>query len=406
MEPPRRPPDGGWVPTDRPAPGPVPLAVPSVTALIERPIPPEESLFRPRVQPGGAPGPGLPPGWADADRAAEARPREAKPAPEKPVGPPRAAGPARSSRVRRRSRWPAGVGRVIEILDRRGRPRLGQGPERRARLFLARRRRSLGIAAVLLASWLTIRSAAPSPAPTVLVSLAARDLPAGHRLSTDDLRPGPWPARAAPQGRLRAAAGQVLAAPVRAGEPLTDARVIGPGLLAGQAPGTVAVPVRLGAPAAGLLVRAGDHVDNLSSATAGWSSTAGLADGTSIDSSTYATADPTSYPTADPTAAATGPTEAITDSRAPGEGSGAGGAVRVAADALVLAAPGAAGDSSGSGAGSGTGSGSGGLGGPASGSSDATSSGVLVLAVNSAEAARLAQAQVSGALTVVMLSTG
>ncbi len=397
MEPPRRPPDGGWVPTDRPAPGPVPLAVPSVTALIERPIPPEESLFRPRVQPGRAPGPGLPPGWADADRAAEARPREAKPAPEKPVRPPRAAGPARSSRVRRRSRWPAGVGRVIEILDRRGRPRLGQGPERRARLFLARHRRSLGIAAVLLASWLTIRSAAPSPAPTVLVSLAARDLPAGHRLATDDLRPGPWPARAAPQGRLRAAAGQVLAAPVRAGEPLTDARVIGPGPLAGQAPGTVAVPVRLGDLAAGLLVRAGDHVDILSSATAGWSSTAGLADGTSIDSSTYATADPT--------AAATGPIEAITDSRAPGEGSGAGGAVRVAADALVLAAPGAAGDSSGSGTGSGSG-GLGGLGGPASGSSDATSSGVLVLAVNSAEAARLAQAQVSGALTVVMLSTG
>ena len=57
--------------------------------------------------------------------------------------------------------------------------------------------------------------------------------------------------------------GRVLAAPVRAGEPITDVRVVGPGLVRGQGPGSVAAPVRIADAGAVALVRVGDRVDVL-----------------------------------------------------------------------------------------------------------------------------------------------
>jgi hypothetical protein len=55
-------------------------------------------------------------------------------------------------------------------------------------------------------------------------------------------------------------AGRTLAAPVRRGEPVTDVRLVGPGLADGH-PGLTAVPVRL--PDAGMvgLLAAGDRID-------------------------------------------------------------------------------------------------------------------------------------------------
>ena len=69
-----------------------------------------------------------------------------------------------------------------------------------------------------------------------------------------------FPAALAPPDATGAAAGRVLAAPVRRGEVLTDVRLVGPGL-ADAVPGETVLPVRL--PDAGMatLLRAGDEVD-------------------------------------------------------------------------------------------------------------------------------------------------
>jgi Flp pilus assembly protein CpaB len=222
----------------------------------------------------------------------------------------------------------------------------------------------------LIGLWITIRSAAPPPLASTSVLTAARDLPAGRALTSGDLRTGSWPAGRVPSGRLTMAVGRTLASPIRAGELLTDARVIGPGLLIGQPRGTVAMPVRLGDPAAGALVRAGDRVDVLmssSTSAANWSAEPDLADGTG------------------------------TGSRS--------GAEPVVSGALVLAAPGAA-SADDSGLTGTTGTGLSGLaGGATTGATpgDTSTAGMLVLAVSSREATELAAVQSASYLTIAVL---
>lgn len=95
------------------------------------------------------------------------------------------------------------------------------------------------------------------------VLVAARDLPAGTTLATDDLvgvgyRPG-----TAPDGAVvdvGAAAGRLLAAPLSSGEPLTAVRLVGADLADAQ-PGRRAVPLRLPDPGMVALLRAGDVID-------------------------------------------------------------------------------------------------------------------------------------------------
>ena len=124
-----------------------------------------------------------------------------------------------------------------------------------------RRRRRL-IAAVLVAGAVLagLRAVAPPPPDTVAVLVAARDLPSGAVLDARDLVARDFPADLAPPDATGAAAGRVLAAPVRRGEVLTDVRLVGPAL-AEAVPGETVLPVRL--PDAGMatLLRAGDEVD-------------------------------------------------------------------------------------------------------------------------------------------------
>lgn len=111
---------------------------------------------------------------------------------------------------------------------------------------------------------------APTPPPSVVVVAAAHDLPAGAQVGADDVSTVELPAAVAPEAALRSvdeAAGRVLAGPVRAGEPLTDVRLLGAGLV--PPGGQVAVPVRVAEPALGLLVTAGDRVDVLATALEG-----------------------------------------------------------------------------------------------------------------------------------------
>jgi pilus assembly protein CpaB len=105
--------------------------------------------------------------------------------------------------------------------------------------------------------------------PTVPVVVAAADLSPGVVLAAGDLAVVRLPADAAPAGRSadpRGVLGRVLAAGVRAREPLTDARLVGAGLAARLPAGQVAAPVRLADLAVAQLVSAGDRVDVLATA--------------------------------------------------------------------------------------------------------------------------------------------
>ena len=137
---------------------------------------------------------------------------------------------------------------------------------------LARRRRLLaaGFAAAAVATALPLLAPTPAAGRTVLA--AARDLPAGSALTAGDLVPLSLPDAAVPAGALAGdtdVTGRVVAGAVRRGEPITDVRLLGPGLLAlSDSADLVAVPVRLADPASAGLLRAGDRVDVLAAGTA------------------------------------------------------------------------------------------------------------------------------------------
>lgn len=117
-----------------------------------------------------------------------------------------------------------------------------------------------------------LQAAEPDPATTVPVLTASRDLPGGTTLIADDVRTAEVPPDLVPSGALAssdAAVGRVLAGPVRAGEPLTDVRLVGPDLLAGWGDDLVATPVRIADPGVLDLVQPGDVIDLLAAPTAG-----------------------------------------------------------------------------------------------------------------------------------------
>jgi Flp pilus assembly protein CpaB len=124
------------------------------------------------------------------------------------------------------------------------------------------RRRILAALLAGLAVLVAVRANAVPPLPTVPVLTAARDLPAGAVLAADDLVPVEFVPDSVPAGvlpRPAAAVGRTTTGPIRAGEPLTDARLVAPDLLAGY-PGKVAAPVRIGDPDTVRLLRVGDRV--------------------------------------------------------------------------------------------------------------------------------------------------
>jgi Flp pilus assembly protein CpaB len=110
----------------------------------------------------------------------------------------------------------------------------------------------------------------PPPArrgiPIVVVS---QDLSPGHVLTRGDLGVADWPADLSPDGAAAdpvSLVGKALGAGMSRGEPVTAARVRGPGLLAGVGTGLVAAHVRLADPAMAAMATAGDKVDLISSA--------------------------------------------------------------------------------------------------------------------------------------------
>lgn len=133
------------------------------------------------------------------------------------------------------------------------------------RRAVLRRRRLIAVLCTVGAVAAGLRATAPPAAPTTPVLVAARDLAAGATLGPDDLEvvehePGTVPGSALADEAE--AVDAILAAPLRAGEPVTDVRLVGPAL-AEPASGTVAVPVRLSDAAQAGLLRAGDEIDLL-----------------------------------------------------------------------------------------------------------------------------------------------
>lgn len=132
-------------------------------------------------------------------------------------------------------------------------------------------RRALAAALLVTAVLVALRPASSpagvTPPLGVPVVVVAKDLPAGATLSAADLRTVALPIGVVPAGTVREVGtllGRIVAGPVRRGEPVTDARLVGPGLTAGLGPReSSAVPVRLADPETAALVRTGDRVDVL-----------------------------------------------------------------------------------------------------------------------------------------------
>lgn len=146
-------------------------------------------------------------------------------------------------------------------------------PPALARLVVAlgwhRRWLAAGLAAAAVA--VGIGAARPAPAETTTVLVSARDLAGGTALTAADLRTVTMPVAVVPAGVLRPGQeplGRLLVGPVRAGEALTDVRVLGPGLLAAlPGNGLVAATVRLDDEGAAALLRTGDKVDVLAASS-------------------------------------------------------------------------------------------------------------------------------------------
>lgn len=140
---------------------------------------------------------------------------------------------------------------------------MGDGRRGAWRRRVLRRTLSAALAGVAVLGCLAV-ARTPEGGPRVTVLVAARDLPAGHVVGPADLveqrRPSGY-APSAPLTKLGDVSGRRLAGPVRAGEVLTDGRLVGPGLLDGQPPGTRAMHVPVADPGALAMVQPGDTVD-------------------------------------------------------------------------------------------------------------------------------------------------
>ena len=132
----------------------------------------------------------------------------------------------------------------------------------RVRRLVLRRRRVLAAALTAVAVGGVLHTVAPPAPATTTVTVAARDLPAGTALTAADLTTTHLPPDAVPDGLAAAATGRTLAAPLTRGEPITEPRLVGAGLV-GADPATTALAVRVSDPGQVALLTVGDRIDLL-----------------------------------------------------------------------------------------------------------------------------------------------
>ncbi|GAA1342405.1 Flp pilus assembly protein CpaB [Arthrobacter roseus] len=134
----------------------------------------------------------------------------------------------------------------------------------RLRRFLFRRRRLLAMLLMCAAAGLTVQQLIPADGQRTLAVVAGTDLPAGvvlnaSHLTVDEVPTGSAVATAFadPEELI----GEQLATPLVKGSTVESTSLVGPGLLTGTAPGTVAVPVRPADPSVLELLAPGQLVD-------------------------------------------------------------------------------------------------------------------------------------------------
>jgi Flp pilus assembly protein CpaB len=140
----------------------------------------------------------------------------------------------------------------------------GKRPPARFAGWLSRNRRLAAALLLCAAAAITVHQLTPAPVYTETALAAARDIPAGAAVSSADLASVQVPPGMIASGFLKEpgeAAGKQLAAPLRKGQLLTDAQLLGPGLLAGTPPGSAAVPLRMADPSSIQLVSPGQLVN-------------------------------------------------------------------------------------------------------------------------------------------------
>lgn len=182
--------------------------------------------------------------------------------------------------------------------------------------MLGRYRRLVVALALAVASGLAVDAATAAPPPGTTLVAVARDLPAGHHLEAADLTGVSVPEQAVPAGAVPAGAGpadglvgEVLAAPVRRGEVVTDVRLLS-SFTRGLASGQVALPLHLADEGAVRWVRPGQRVSVLAVTADPVSGAAGTSDPADVVARDVVVldvpqpADPSSFGAADPAGAA------------------------------------------------------------------------------------------------------
>lgn len=132
----------------------------------------------------------------------------------------------------------------------------------RLRRMLLRRRRLLAAVFAALAVMFAVRAVAEPAPELVSVAVLDRALPAGATISRGDVTTVRFAPGSVPSDLVTDPVGATLAGPVARGEPVTDARLLGPQLTS-HSDGLAALPIRL--PDAGMvaLLHVGDEVDLL-----------------------------------------------------------------------------------------------------------------------------------------------
>lgn len=122
----------------------------------------------------------------------------------------------------------------------------GRGGGRRAAWRRRQARRVLAAVLAGAAVLVAVRVLAPPAPASRTVVVAAHDVPAGATLAPGDLETRRYASSLVPDSTdltVPALAGRVAAGPLRAGEIVTESRLVGPSLLDGLPAGTVAVQV-------------------------------------------------------------------------------------------------------------------------------------------------------------------
>lgn len=132
-----------------------------------------------------------------------------------------------------------------------------------ARRAMLRHRRLIAATSAAAAVWSTVHILSPPPPPATAVAVASHDLRAGTVLRAADVRVVEWASHLVPDGASPPdqLTGQTVAAPMRAGEPLTDRRLVGAATMTGYAAGLVAAPVRIHDSDVVALIQVGDRID-------------------------------------------------------------------------------------------------------------------------------------------------